>query len=61
MTNINEYKGKIPTDQEFKQWKSNYVEGNAVPEEIHSYVREVLIPRLDSLGDKIENFMSSKL
>ena len=45
--NINELKDPplLISDDEFEQWKATAKKGDKIPNEIHRYFKEILIPR----------------
>jgi hypothetical protein len=46
MSNLNEYKIEIKTISDLEKWKSTWVTGTPIPEEVVQYVRTVILPRI---------------
>jgi hypothetical protein len=51
MTNLNEYKIQIKNISDLEKWKSTWVPGTPIPEEVVRYMKTVVIPRLIEYAD----------
>ena len=53
MKKLVEYKtSHLITAQEFKEWKSNWQPGQAIPDQIHQYMHEVVLPGISDHFNK---------
>ena len=46
MANLNEYKIEIKDDDDLEKWKATWTPGMPIPEEVHHYMRTVVLPRI---------------
>ena len=49
MTQLNEYKGPLPTEEEAKRILSTHKPGDPLPVWVERYVHEVVLPKYDLL------------
>jgi hypothetical protein len=46
MANLNEYKIEIKNDEDLAKWKAVWNGIGPIPEEVHHYMRTVVLPRI---------------
>ena len=53
MNTLNEYNRKEITTQEFEQWKSTWHPGQEIPEAVHQYMRNVVLPNISKCAKEL--------
>jgi hypothetical protein len=60
MTQLNEYRGPLPTEEEAKHILSTHKPDDPLPSWYDRYLKEVIIPFHTQLNNRIDNFISNK-
>jgi hypothetical protein len=60
MTNLNEYKIEIKNDEDLAKWKSTWTPEQPIPEEVHHYMRTVVLPRITRQNSEFINSIFQK-
>ena len=57
---LNELQTKPLTDEQYADWKNSYNDGDPIPDSIHEYVKQILLPKTDRAIDKWDNLSDVK-
>ena len=60
MANLNEYKIEIKNDEDLAKWKSTWNGIDPVPEEVHRYMRMIVLPRIARQNSEFINSIFQK-
>ena len=46
MKKLKEYQIQIKNDQDFEKWRTTWISGTSIPEEVATYMKTVVFPRM---------------